>query len=121
MNHTESHIQQACVRAFRYQHPQLARLLIAIPNGGARSAKTGALLKAEGVVAGAPDLFLFVPSNGYHGLAIEMKTAKGRQQDTQKAMQRHLEAQGYKYIVCRSFGAFQQEITDYLTHKFQTG
>jgi len=33
----ESHIQIQCVRWFKYQYPQLASLLIHIPNGRHRS------------------------------------------------------------------------------------
>lgn len=36
-------------------------LLFAIPDGGRRDAVTGAHLKAEGVRAGVPDMFLAVP------------------------------------------------------------
>lgn len=53
------------------------RLMFAIPNGGARDAITGAMLKAEGVKPGVPDIFLPVPVNGFHGLFVEMKTLSG--------------------------------------------
>lgn len=81
MRHEESKIQQVCVEWFRYQFPEYARNLVAIPNGYKTTLSQARIAKAEGMVAGAADLFLFVPShNGkYHGLAIEMKTAKGRQ------------------------------------------
>lgn len=51
---TEHQEQVALVRWSRLSesaHPEL-RLLIAIPNGGARSTVTGARLKAEGVRPG---------------------------------------------------------------------
>jgi len=113
----ESKIQQACVKWFRLQYPNL--LLIAIPNGGNRNHITGAILKAEGVMAGAPDLFLFYPSGGYSGLAIEMKTPKGKQTASQKEWQRLSEEFGYKYIVVRSFDQFRTEIIEYI-HSTQT-
>ena len=50
MNNAESRLQQACVRWVRYQYPDL--VVYAIPNGGKRNAVTGAILKAEGVLAG---------------------------------------------------------------------
>lgn len=112
--HEESSLQVECVKWFRLQYPQLARLLIAVPNGGARNAATGRILKAEGVVAGVADLVLFVAAHSYHALCIEMKTQKGRQQDTQREWQRAVEAQRYKYIICRSFEQFQKEICSYL-------
>ena len=48
-----------------------------IPNGGRRDKITGARLKAEGVVAGVPDVFLASPRQGFHGLYIEMKRQRG--------------------------------------------
>lgn len=114
-NHAESQLQKSCVMWFRLQYPRLRYLLFAVPNGGARSAVTGAILKAEGVLAGVADLLLLVPSREYHGLCIEMKTAKGRQSTTQKQWERAVTLHGYKYIVCRSFTDFVKEINEYLS------
>ena len=55
---------------FRKTYPS-ARIF-AIPNGGGRSMAQGASLKAEGVTAGVPDLY--VPA---FGLWIEMKRSTG--------------------------------------------
>lgn len=52
--------------------PEL-RWLFCVPNGGARSPRTAARLKAEGVRRGVPDLALPVPRGGYAGLWIELK------------------------------------------------
>lgn len=71
-------------------------------------------MKAEGVTAGVADLILLYPCNGFHGLCIEMKTAKGRQQPTQKKWQEAVEAVGYKYAVCHSYDEFVNEINAYL-------
>lgn len=114
MRHLESDIQIACVRWFRYQHPSVAPLLFAVPNGGARNAVTASILKAEGVVAGVADLLLLVPSGGWHGLAIEMKTPTGRQSESQRAWQRAVEGQGYRYAVCRSVEGFIETVEGYL-------
>lgn len=115
MLHRESEIQRSCVKWFRLRYPKLARLLFAVPNGGARSAIEAKIMKAEGVLAGVSDLLLLYPNNSYHGLCIEMKSEKGRQQDTQKLFQREVEAVGYKYIICRSFDDFKNMIDYYLT------
>ena len=116
MNNIESKMQCACVRWFRLAHHRLASLLFAVPNGGARSAITGAILKAEGVTKGVADLLLLVPNSTYHGLCIEMKTKQGHQSPSQKAWQSEVEAQGYKYIVVRSLDQFMGEVTRYLTN-----
>ena len=126
MKHEESKLQQACVKWFRYQYPSFARLLFAIPNGGARDKATGSLLKAEGVVAGVPDLFLARPSRSdsdlvidcdnvfYCGLFIEMKAPGGKVTPRQAEMHKLLTAQGYEVAVCRTFDEFKETIENYL-------
>lgn len=110
----EHRIQSACVRAFRYKYPKLRHNLFSVPNGGRRDKVTGAKLKAEGALAGVSDL-IFLKSNRFYGaLLIEMKTPKGRQQETQKEWERKITADGYKYVVCRSVNEFMQEIEEYL-------
>lgn len=116
MIHPESVLQQNCVRWFRLQYGSLARNLISIPNGAKVSMTQARIIKAEGLVSGASDLFLFYPARGFHGLAIEMKTPTGRQSDSQKLWQKAVEEQGYKYIICRSFDDFLREINDYLKY-----
>ena len=92
-----------------------ASLLMAIPNGGARNAITGAMLKAEGVRAGVPDLFLAVPTKSGHGLWIEMKRQKGGVvSDEQKAAMAALEDQGYVCTVCKGWKEARRAISDYL-------
>ena len=76
------------------RHPEL-KLLYAIPNGGARNNITGALLKAEGVKPGVPDLCLPIARGGYHGLYIEMKRATGKPTKAQLDWLAALKAQGY--------------------------
>jgi hypothetical protein len=71
-------------------------MIFAIPNGGARNKATGGILKAEGVLAGVPDLF--VPA---WRLFIEMKRRKnGRVSDEQKHVMEKLKEAGYSCIVC---------------------
>ena len=76
---------------------------------------TAAKLKAEGVVAGVPDLFLAIPHGEYHGLWIEMKNGKaGRLSPSQKDMHARLRANKYKVEVCHSWLDFSRIITDYI-------
>lgn len=114
MKYDESRIQAACVRWFNYQYPEHRGLLFAVPNGGARNAATGRILKAEGVVAGVADLILLVPIVGHNALCIEMKTEKGRQQASQKEWQKKVELAGAKYVICRSFEQFVDVVSDYM-------
>ena len=112
---TEHDLQVGCVRWFRYEFPEYAPLLFAIPNGGRRDYVAAAKLKAEGVVPGVPDLFFAVPRGGWHGLWIEMKNGMaGELSQAQKEMHERLRAQGYRVEVCRTFDGFVTILRDYL-------
>lgn len=110
----EHRIQCACVRWFRYQYPCLRHNLIAVPNGGRRDKVTGARLKAEGVLEGVSDLILLKRTAEYGALLIEMKTAQGRQSESQKNWQQNISRDGYRYVVCRSLDDFMREVDSYL-------
>lgn len=114
MRHNESEMQRACVRWFRYRYPQHASMLIGIPNGVATTERQGAILKAEGMLAGVADLLLLLPAMGYTMLAIEMKTDKGRQSPRQQAWQQEAERHGIRYEVVRSFDEFNYLIEPYM-------
>jgi len=81
------------------KYPML-ELLFAIPNGGQRSLATAVKLKAEGVKAGVPDLFLPYPNNKYHGLFIEMKIKGNKPTALQRDWLAALAKQGYHSKVC---------------------
>lgn len=114
MRHNESEMQRACVRWYRYRYPQHASMLIGIPNGVATTERQGAILKAEGMLAGVADLLLLLPAQGYTMLAIEMKTDKGRQSPRQQAWQQEAERHGIRYEVVRSFDEFNYLIEPYM-------
>ena len=112
----EAKIQASCVEFLWNNYPETRGLYIHIPNEGNRSSKLdGAMRKALGLVAGAPDTFLFIARHGYFGLAIEYKTETGVQSAEQKAFQSRLEQQGYKYCLCRSLAQFKEIIEDYFS------
>ena len=113
-SHPESKLQIQCVTWFKYQYPHLAPLMFAVPNGGSRDKREAAIMKAEGITAGVSDLILNIRGGLHTQLAIEMKDVKGRQSPEQKRYQRYAEAVGIKYIICRSFQDFKDEVTNYL-------
>lgn len=114
MRHIEENTQIQCVKWFEYAYPKLSLLLHHSPNGGMRNVIEAARFKAMGTRRGFPDLILLYPSAGFHALCIEMKTEKGRQQPSQKIWQRAVEDAGYKYVICRSFEDFMEQINAYL-------
>ncbi|MCL2579347.1 MAG: VRR-NUC domain-containing protein [Oscillospiraceae bacterium] len=98
------------------RHPAL-RLMFAIPNGGSRAGGKieGAHLKAQGVRAGVPDVFIAAPIGCFHGLFIELKAEGGRVQENQREWLTALSAAGYRAIVCYGFEQAKNEIEQYLT------
>ena len=113
--HAEDDLQMQCVTWFRLQFPKFARLLHHSPNGGRRNAREGSRFKKMGVQPGFPDLVLLVASQDCHALFIELKSATGRQEDSQKEYQALVEAQGYRYALVRSFDEFKKLIENYMT------
>ncbi len=111
MKHLESKLQAECVRWFRYQYPH--QLIFAIPNGGQRHVLVAARMKAEGVLAGVPDLFIPIPSGTYAGMFIEMKYGNGKPTESQVNIMQKLRDNNYKVIVCNSFEMFEYEVGHY--------
>lgn len=110
----EHRIQCSCVQWFRCQYPQFHHNLFSVPNGGKRDKVTAAKLKAEGALAGVADLILLKSNRQYGALLIEMKAGTGRQADTQRQWQKLIQADGYKYVVCRSVDDFVREVNEYI-------
>ena len=120
---SESREQQALFRwwdLYRSRYP--AALLFAVPNGGARSAITGARLKAEGVLPGVPDVFLAYPASGLHGLFIEMKRAGGgRISAAQKIVGALLSRAGYGVAVCHGWQEARDTVIRYMEGSYVEG
>jgi hypothetical protein len=114
MKHIESKMQINCVRWFRLQYPQYAKLLFSVPNGGARRLAEAKILKAEGATPGVADLILLASNGTYNSLCLELKTEKGRQSDSQKEWQQVAEQNGNKYVIVRSIYEFISEVKKYL-------
>lgn len=94
----ESTEQIILVSRIRQFYPDV--LLFAIPNGGQRSITEAVRLKAEGVLAGVPDLFIARASGAMHGLFIEMKRSKGGKVSAkQQAVMLTLSQEGYAVMV----------------------
>lgn len=108
-------------------HPRTKNLAIfAIPNGGHRHKAVAAKMKAEGVKAGVPDIFVAEACYKidakddaksalvWHGLFIEMKRAGNKPTDEQEAWLSRLYDRGYKTVVCYSCTAAWFTLCEYL-------
>lgn len=113
----EAQEQQALFQWAAYQKGKEYQLLYHIPNGGKRDVITAVRLKAEGVKAGVPDLFLPVARKHYHGFYIELKAGKNKPTYNQIIWLRDLAEQGYKCAVCYGWQQAAEEIKKYLEGK----
>ena len=113
--HDEQVALIAWVQYAKKRVPELD-LLYAIPNGGMRDKAVAAKLKAEGVMAGVPDLHLPVARGEYHSLYIEMKFGKNILTDKQAELKPKLEKQGNAVVVCYSFEQAVETLNEYLVN-----
>lgn len=104
----------------------MLRFMFSIPNGGERNKVQASRLVAEGVKAGAPDIFLPYPrirNNQvlFHGLFIEMKRPKsqgkavGRLSEKQVEFQNYLISQNYSHKVAYDYLQAAEAVLEYLT------
>jgi len=115
----ETYEQQEFVKYARMiMKDEYRNLLFSIPNEAKRSMSTASRMKAEGMVAGVPDLFLAISSGEYHGLFIEMKRInRAVVSDSQKIMIELLKDQGFKVVICEGSVSAMDEFRAYLKGK----
>ena len=119
--YSESKVQHICVCWFRQTFPHVGNLLFAVPNGGWRGSRAGAMMVYEGQVKGVADLILLYPSGGKSSLCIEMKVPKrkngrrvGTQSEEQIKWQILVERYGSTYVVCHGLLEFINAVCTYL-------
>lgn len=95
----ESDLQRAIVQHLKLRAPANV-IWYAIPNGIPASKRTGARFKAEGMLAGAPDM-AFVLADG-RAAFMEIKAAGGRLSAEQKAFEAKCSAMGVEHAVVYS-------------------
>lgn len=116
-DHQKALFEWAGLASFRI--PGLKNLF-AIPNGGKRNPREAARLKAQGVRAGVPDIFLAYPKAGHSGLFIELKRpivkgeAKPTVSDEQKLWLLRMTEAGYKTAVCYGWHEAREQILTYM-------
>jgi hypothetical protein len=102
------------------------RLLFHVPNGGNRTARSGARLKRMGAKAGVPDLCLPVMRaapeaarvDRYGALWVEMKSGAGQLREQQVWWRDRLREIGHAHAVCRSWTEGRDTILSYLDDNF---
>ena len=108
---TEEKEQTALVQWLTYKKI----VFTSVPNESKRSVVYGAKLKRMGLQRGFPDLLIFTRSkilkeSGYLGIAIEMKSLKGRIRPEQTEWLDTLSLEGWLTQICFGFN----EAVDYL-------
>jgi hypothetical protein len=80
-----------------------AEMAFAVPNGlRVASIRVARRAVNEGMRAGVPDILVPVARGSKHGLAIEMKSPKGRSTAAQKEWQAKLRMRGWEVAECHS-------------------
>lgn len=75
-------------------------LFFAIPNGGSKTVYQRMVHKAEGLIAGIPDILVAEPCGAFHGLFVELKRTRGGViSGEQEIMMAKLKAKGYAVMV----------------------
>lgn len=95
----EHHLQKQVLQVVREaRKPDVT--VFACANAGRRSQRTGARMKAEGLMPGVADLCIMLP----HGQAawLELKTIKGRQSVEQKGFEARCIRLGHPYCLART-------------------
>lgn len=103
----------AVLDALTAEYPQCA-YVFHVPNGGQRSAITGAQMKRLGVRRGVPDIICPRASQWTGPLAIEMKAARGRLSPEQTEWLGVLHSYGWRVETCYSAGAALLSLAEHL-------
>ena len=73
-----------------------------------------AIMKAEGLRAGVPDVFMAMPRGPYHGLFLEFKSHAGSLTENQKTFLINLRSMGYQAEVVRSLEEAMLIVVEYM-------
>lgn len=112
---TESQEQKKLMKWIHGKLPEVWEVTYHVKNEGQRKGKTIGNDIAMGIRKGVPDIIIDHPSNGYHGLRIEMKRADGgRLSQPQRKWLERLNSRGYLAVCCHGFEKAKKVIEDYL-------
>ena len=113
---SEDRLQSEVVRYIQLQYPK-ARYCASL--GGQYQPYQSQRNRARrtGYSKGFPDLFIYEARNGYHGLALEIKTIGGRATIEQKEWIEALNERGFKAEVVKGLPAILNLIDGYMNEK----
>ncbi len=94
--------------------PWIIPYLIHIPNERKCTKLWGYILQRMGVLKGCPDVFIFWPTDKYHGLFIEVKTLKGRPTKEQKEVMKRAIDKGYHGVFAYGCDEVVSAVKEYL-------
>ena len=108
----EMHEQIKLIEYLRLQYP---KALYCASAGGMRTGwKVAKQMKMMGYISGHPDVAIYEPRGGYHGLFIEMKRCKGGVvSEEQQEFIDHLRANGYCAEICHGFDEAKLVVDNY--------
>jgi len=118
-NASEHQIQSAFIKRVELHYktyPQL-EILFAVPNAAKRSYALAAMLKAEGMKSGVPDIMWPYNNGQYAGLALEFKSQIGKLTDNQIAFMEKLTAHGWLCLKVNDAELAWQHVKSYLINK----
>lgn len=107
MKNEEHQLQVEIVKLLHYK----GYICFSIPNHGIRSPRLGAYYKAEGLLPGVADLFILTQFT--KGIFIEVKSAKGKQQETQKEFEANCKKHKYEYWLIKSIDELITKLNEY--------
>lgn len=113
MNKSESKIQSEAFLEFWNNCPQWRGALYH-NFSNPRNARNGAILKAQGLIDGNPDLTLAVKSKKYGALYIEVKKEGEKPRKNQLEQHEKLRLFGNKVVICFTKDEILREIFLYL-------
>ena len=112
---SEDRLQSEVIKYIRYQYPKIR---FCASSGGVYTGISQARkMVRNGYVKGFPDLFIYEARNGYHGLALEIKTIKGRATKEQKDWIEALNERGYKAVIVKGLPDILNLIDSYMNEK----
>ena len=112
---SEDRLQTEVIKYIRYQYPNIR--YCASAGGVYTGIKQARKMVRTGYVKGFPDLFIYEARNGYHGLALELKTIKGRATKEQKQWIEDLKERNYYAVICKGLPEALAVIDNYLNYQ----